>query len=129
LSIDPSKSTINYFVKANFTGAYIYFEDRISRLKSPVKKVGPVKKVVGVSGGAVASLIGGTAVGLASIKKTGLVIDTKNGDLLPVTVKKLTELTEDYPDIRKAYNASKRKIADKKEVIRQINLALDAMLK
>ena len=120
MSIDPSKSTINYFVKAEFTGRYIYFEDRVSMLKSPV---------VGVATGAVAGLIGGAVIGLAGIRKLGFVIDTKNGDLLPVTVKKLTELTENYLDIRKAYNESKRKIADKKEVIRQLNLVVDTMLK
>jgi len=117
----PNKSTINYFVKAELTGAYIYFEDRVSSLRRSGVGVG-----VGIASGAIAGLVGGAVVGLASIKKMGFVLNTKSGELLPLTRETLVELLQDYPQLKFAYNQSKRKIKEKKEVIQQLNLAIAA---
>lgn len=113
-----SKKPKNSFVKAELTGVYIYFEDRVSKLK------GSSAVVAGVAGGIVGGLVGGGAIGLASMQKTGILLDTKNKELLLLTLDNLVELTNDYPKIREKYNESKRKIADKKQVIKDLNQVL-----
>jgi hypothetical protein len=93
-----------YFVKAEFLGEYIYFEDRITDL--------PAAITFGLLGA------------LGSMEKVGIVLDTKNGELAKLDRDYLAKILKNYPELRKMYNNSNKKLEDKKAVLKKFNQVL-----
>jgi len=93
-----------HYVQAEFTGTYCYFEDRVSDTG--------------------ASIAFGLIGALASNKKKGFVLDTQTGLVSELNRDFLARVLKDFPKLKKQYNNSKKKLADKKEVLRAFNAVL-----
>lgn len=90
-----------YFIKAQHYGRYIYFEDKFSDANA------------GVAFG----LIGYAATN----KSRGIILDTTNGKVSLLDDSLIFNCSKDFPDILAVYKDSKRKLADRKKAIIQIN--------
>lgn len=90
-----------HFTKSQFVGRYIYFEDRVSN-----------------SGAAIAfGLIGA----IASTKTIGVILDTKTGLISELTRDFLAIHLKDYPELRKMYNDSDKKLPIKRAIMKKLN--------
>ncbi|MEM1119909.1 MAG: hypothetical protein AAGJ18_05635 [Bacteroidota bacterium] len=94
-------SYATHFTKAQFQGRYVYFEDRVSD-----------------TGAAIAfGLIGA----LASTKTIGVILDTKTGLISELTRDFLAIHLKDYPELRKMYNDSDKKLPTKRAIMKKLN--------
>lgn len=93
-----------YFVKSEFLGEHIYFEDRIS------------DRFLGYTFG-----VGGA---LLSLKKVGVVLNTNNGQISKLDRDYLVETLKEYPELRKKYNQTKKKLVHKKMILKELNQVL-----
>lgn len=100
--VSPLVAT-NYYLQSQLYGRYLYFEDRVSS--------NLYQYMIGVLGT------------LMSMTKVGFVLDSKDGSIHMLTTEFLREITVDRPDIRSTYNASKKKLKDKKAIIKALNEA------
>ncbi|MEZ4885195.1 MAG: hypothetical protein R3E32_10750 [Chitinophagales bacterium] len=94
-------TTSYHFIKSQFIGRFIYFEDQIY---SP--------------GAAIAFGLIGAA---ASTKHTGIVLDTQTGLTSIVNTKTIEALIESYPDLQKMYENSNKGIVAYRTIIEQLN--------
>lgn len=93
-----------HFVKAHFTGTYFYFEDKISNTGATIAF----------------GLIGA----LASNKTKGILLDTRTGLVSELNRDFLVVAVKGYPDLKKWYNKTKKGLAEKKELLRKLNEAI-----
>ncbi len=95
----------SHYVQAEFVGTYCYFEDRVTNTG--------------------ASIAFGLVGALASTKKKGFVLDTQTGLVSELNRDFLASILGDYPELKKQYNTSKKKLADKKAVLQAFNEVLE----
>jgi len=93
-----------HFVQAEYIGTFCYFEDRVTDTG--------------------ASIAFGLVGALASTKKRGFVLDTQTGLVSELNRDFLASILKDYPKLKKRYNSSRKKLEDKKEILRAFNEVL-----
>lgn len=100
--LNASRYTQNeYFVKSMLIGRYIYFEDHYS---SPAAAAG-------------FGLVGT----LASMRHTGIILDTKTGVTSVLNNKNMENLLKDYPALEEEYAKTDKKVEDDRLMIQKIN--------
>lgn len=92
---------LDYFIKSKLIGRYIYFEDEFS------------------SAAATASL--GLIGALATIRYSGIVLDTKTGITTILNNANMEKILGDYPALMAEYNLTKKKVEDDRTMIEKIN--------
>lgn len=90
-----------HFTKAQFKGRFIYFEDKVSNTGATIAF----------------GLIGA----LASAKTIGVVLDTETGLISELTRDYLAIILKEYPELRKMYNDSDKKLPVKKAIVKKLN--------
>ncbi len=94
-----------HYLKAQFTGRYIYFEDRFTK--------GYLSYYFGLVGA------------VAGLKKIGIVLDTNDGRCYFLDRDFLANAFENYPDQRAFYNATEKTLTDKKNALKDFNIFLE----
>jgi len=100
----------NYYLRAEISGKYIYFEDRYSDAQGG-----------GVGGGIVGGAIGGLIAHAASNTLTGIVLDTETGIVKLLNERVLFSIIREHPDLIKEYRVSKRKVEDRRLILEKLN--------
>lgn len=91
----------HYFIKSQFSGRFIYFEDEI------------YSQGAGVAFG----LLGA----IASIKHTGIILDTKTGVTSILNTKTIKSLIEPHPELQKMYESSSKRLIAYRTIITKLN--------
>jgi hypothetical protein len=116
------------FIRSGAYGKYIYFQGRVPITTNTEQSV----YLVSLRGAGFGALVGGIAGGLlftiASSNGTstntstkGVILDTETGNLKVITDLYIYKITKDFPEIIKEYRHSNRKLADKEQVIINLN--------
>ncbi len=90
-----------YFVKSMLKGRYIYFEDHYSST--------------------IAAASFGVVGALASMKHTGIILDTKTGITSVLNNKNMEDLLVNYPALKEEYAKTDKRVEDDRLMIQKIN--------